>query len=65
MGRIGHYVGVDYAENSILEAVDRYNRMKERGNTFPAKFIVADCHKVSVHTCLLVCLFVCLGVLII
>eukprot|EP01118_Nematostelium_gracile_P000365 TRINITY_DN10381_c0_g1_i1.p1 TRINITY_DN10381_c0_g1~~TRINITY_DN10381_c0_g1_i1.p1 ORF type:complete len:190 (-),score=39.02 TRINITY_DN10381_c0_g1_i1:22-591(-) len=41
--KIGHLVLVDIAENSVRQACDRYNEMKNP--SFPAFFMSADCWK--------------------
>ena len=43
MNRISHYVGVDLSENSVRNASDRFQKMKQNGKLlFHSVFMVND-----------------------
>lgn len=52
IARIGRYVCADHADQSIIQAVERYHG-KGLNDPFPALFVTADCHKARLSKCLL------------
>jgi hypothetical protein len=59
--KIGFLVAADHAEKSVMDAVTRYNAIVSKPGSYPAQFVVADCHLVPTqrNTCRPRCADVC------